>query len=481
MEHMSSLDRPERLYEQLAARIRRQIQDRTYRPGDRLPSVRELSRSSRVSVSTVLDAYRLLEDQGLISPRPQSGYYVRVAMRLPTPVRSAPNPCISEYGRDDLLRAMARELGREDLVQLGFANPDPDLLPHERLARLAGRVAREHPESTYGYGPVSGHRALREQIAQRTFAAGAVVSPDEIVITTGAQEALCLSLRAVTVPGGLVAVESPCHYGVLQAIYLAGMRALEIPTRSFTGMSVEALEAAVIESERRGDPVRAIMVNPNFQNPLGSLLPDEDKARLVALAAQHNIPVIEDDVYGELGFAGERPRCLRAFPGGENVIVCSSFSKTLSPGHRVGWVLAGRRHSEIERLKHAMSVTAPSLPQLLLSELLASGGYDQYLRRARRAYAASESKVAEAVACSFPTEARMTQPQGGFVLWVEVPGRDSIRIFESASREGILVAPGLVFGASETYRSFLRLTTSRWNTGIEAGIDRLGKLIRGLP
>ncbi|MGV3617473.1 MAG: PLP-dependent aminotransferase family protein [Fimbriimonas sp.] len=475
---MPTIDRPERLYEQVAAGIRRQIHERTYRPGDRLPSVRELSRRSRVSVSTVLDAYRLLEDQGLIAPRPQSGYYVRAAMRPPAPERTAPTACIASSGRDDLLITMSQELGREDVVQLGFANPDPDLLPLERLARLAGRVAREHPETTYGYAPVSGHRSLREQIAQRTFAAGAIVSPDEIVVTTGAQEALCLALRAVAPPGALVAVESPCHYGVLQAVYMAGLRGLEIATRPGTGLCVDALEASIEAAERRGDPVRAIVVNPNFQNPLGSLMPDQAKAQLVALSAERGIPLIEDDVYGELGFAGDRPRCLRAFPGGEDVIVCSSFSKTLSPGHRVGWVLTGRRHSELQRLKHAMSVSAPSLPQLLLSELLASGGYDQFLRRARRAYAASESKVAEAVAACFPSEARMTHPQGGFVLWIEVPGCDSVRVFETAVREGILVAPGLLFGANDTYRSFLRLTTSRWNPRIEAGIERLSRIVR---
>jgi DNA-binding transcriptional MocR family regulator len=298
------------------------------------------------------------------------------------------------------------------------------------------------------------------------------------VVTTGAQEALCLALKAVATAGGLVAVESPCHYGVLQAVYMAGLRGIEIPTRPGTGLCVDSMETAIGEAERRGDPICAIVVNPNFQNPLGFLMPDEAKARLVALAAARGIALIEDDVYGELGFSGDRPRCLRAFPGGDDVLVCSSFSKTLSPGHRVGWVLAGRRHTEIQRLKHAMSVSAPSLPQLLLSELLASGGYDQYLRRARRAYAASEAKVAEAVAACFPAEARMTHPQGGFVLWVEVPGRDSVRIFEVAAREGILVAPGLLFGANDTYRSFIRLTTSRWSSRIEAGIERLGRIVR---
>jgi len=468
-----------RLYEQLAARVREQILSRTFRPGDRLPSVRELSRQSRVSVSTVLDAYRLLEDEGLVHPRPQSGYYVRShpRQRPAEPMKTEPARVASSFSRDDLLQTMTHAKERSDVQQLAIASPNPDLLPHARLAQLIGSVAREHPEASYGYGPASGHRALREQIAQRAFLAGASVSPDEIVITNGCQEALCLSLRAICKPGDVVLVESPCHYGILQAIQMAGLRSLEVCTRSREGICLDAVEEAIEHGRRTGNPVKAILVNSNFQNPLGALTPDREKARLVTIARTHGIPIVEDDVYGDLGFEEERPRVVRAFDEDREVLLCSSFSKTIAPGYRVGWVAAGKRHASIERLKYAASVAAPSLPQLVVAQFLSNGGYDKYLRRARRAYAQSVREMSDAVGRFFPAGTRLTRPEGGFVLWGELPERvDTTLLYQAALAERILIAPGVLFSTQDTYRNCFRLTASRWTPETEAAIARLGRL-----
>ena len=475
---MATVVDSKRLYERLAATVRAQIETRTFRPGDRLPSVRELSRSSGVSVSTVLDAYRLLEDQGLIRPRPQSGYYVRATFspRPEAPSRSAPLAVTVDFDRADLLETMLQSMGRDDIVQLGFALPDPDLLPHERLARLTTRVAREHPEASYGYGPVSGHRSLREQIAQRTFAAGAVVSPDEMVITTGCQEALCLALQSVAPRGTVVAVESPCHSGILQAIQLCGLRSLEIATDTRDGIDLQALESAVIAGKANGDPISACLVSPNFQNPLGFLMSDASKQKLVDLSRTYDFALIEDDVYGDLGFEVDRPRVLRSFEGAEDVMLCSSFSKTIAPGYRIGWCIAGRRHSAVRRLKYALSVGAPCLPQLVIAEFLSNGGYDQYLRRARKAYAASTHRISDAVAKAFPVGTTMTHPQGGFVLWLELPpGADATRLYAEANARGILVAPGRIFSAQDGYGSCIRLTASQWSPKVESAIATLGR------
>lgn len=477
---MATAAQSERLYERLAARIRGQIHERTFRPGDRLPSVRELSRSAGVSVSTVLDAYRLLEDQGLIRPRPQSGYYVRATFssRPAVPLQSAPKSVSATFDRNELIEGMVAAMGRNDVVQLGFALPNPDLLPHERLARLTARVAREHPEASYGYGPVAGHRTLREQIAQRTFSAGAAVSPDEIVVTSGCQEALCLAMQSLEAPGGVVAVESPCHSGILQSIHHSGMRSLEISTRTKEGICLDSLEAAVLNGLERGDPIRACVVSPNFQNPLGFLMSESDKRRLVALSRRYDFVLIEDDVYGDIGFEVERPSVLRALPGGEDVMMCSSFSKTLAPGYRVGWCIGGRRHGKVQRLKHALSIGAPSLPQLVIAEFLANGGYDQYLRRARKAYAESTHRMIDSVARNFPFGTRITQPQGSFVVWAALPaGVDSGRIYADALAKQILVAPGTLFSSNDTYRSFLRLTSSEWSPKVETAIGTVARLV----
>jgi DNA-binding transcriptional MocR family regulator len=342
---------------------------------------------------------------------------------------------------------------------------------------MTASVARDHPEASYGYGPVAGHRALREQIAQRVFNAGASVSPDEIVVTSGCQEALCLALQAAIERGGVVGVESPCHSGILQAIHHCGLRSLEIGTNSRDGIDLNALEEAIVLGAERGDPIRGLIVSPNIQNPLGSLMTDAAKQRLVEIARRESIVVIEDDIYGDLAFESERPKVLRAFEGGDNVLLCSSISKTLAPGFRIGWCVAGKHHARVRRQKYALSVASPSLPQLVIAGFLSSGGYDQYLRRSRKAYALTAARVADAVGRWFPSGSRLTQPQGGFVLWVEMPkGIDSAHIYSQALARGILVAPGKLFSAQDGYGSYLRLTTSQWSPKVEAAIRELGRL-----
>ena len=470
-----------KLYEQVANRVRGMILDSVYRPGDRLPSVRELSRQSRVSVTTVLDAYRLLEDQGFVHPRPQSGYYVhaRASRKPQDPIKSAPAPSPSHFTRDEMLQSMTHEIGREGLIELAFANPNPELLPLAKLSRLVGAVAREHPEASYGYGPPSGHRAIREQIAQRAFASGALISPDEVVITMGCQEALCLALRAICTPGAVVAVESPCHYGVLQAIHLAGLRSLEISTRQKEGICLEALEETLVAQEKLGSPVRACLVSPNYQNPLGCQMSDEDKVSLIRIANEHNVVLIEDDVYGDLGFAGVRPRVLRAFEGGESVVLCSSFSKTIAPGYRVGWVVAGKWHQQIERLKHSFTVAAPSLPQLVIAEFLTNGGYDQYLRRARKTYQQNLRMMAGTIMRTFPEGTLITKPGGGYVIWVQMPTNiDSVKLYTQALQQRIFLCPGLLFSAEDGYRNFIRLSASRWTPEVERAVSEVGRLAR---
>lgn len=377
-----------------------------------------------------------------------------------------------------MLQSMTHEIDRPGLIDLAFANPNPDLLPLAKLARIISAVARDHPEASYGYGPPSGHRAIREQIAQRSFAAGAVISPDEVVITMGCQEAMCLALRAVCTPGGVVAVESPCHYGVLQAIHLAGLQSLEVKTRTREGISLEAFEDALIDQEQKGAPVQACLVSPNFQNPLGSCMSEADKKQLNAIANRHSVTLIEDDVYGDLGFEGNRPKVLRAFEGGENVVICSSFSKTIAPGYRVGWVVAGKYHSEIERLKHSFTISAPSLPQLVIAEFLTDGGYDQYLRRARKAYSANVGRMSEAISRFFPPETRVTRPSGGYMLWIQLPeGRDSVALYSKALAHNIFISPGVLFSVEDGYRNFIRLSAGRWSQEIEAAIAKLGKMV----
>jgi DNA-binding transcriptional MocR family regulator len=473
----------DRLYEQVATRVRDQILQRTYRPGDRLPSVRELSRACRVSITTVLDAYRLLEDQGYIHPRPQSGHYVRSRPRsLPEePDRTRPKFEPAEFRREVLLEQMKSDAYRPGVVGMAFATPNPQMRPVAKLNRITTQVIRDYPDEAYGYMEPEGYRPLREQIAQRLFEAGCSASPGDIVITSGCQEALVLALQAACKPGGVVAVESPCYYGVLLATRLAGLRAVEIETRSREGICISRLEEVLAEGYGTSRQVQAVMLSTNFGNPLGGQLSDLDKQRLVAVCARYEASIIEDDIYGDLGFEDARPSVAKAYDESGTVLLCSSFSKTLSPGLRVGWVVSKKHHATIERAKYAMNISSASLGQIVVAEFLGNGGYDHYLRRARKVHESNIRQISDAVCRYFPEGTKMTRPMGGFVLWVELPNEtNTLALYAKAIEQHVTFTPGMLFSVHDQYRNFLRLNGSRWDPTIEQAIATIGQIAKSM-
>ncbi len=477
MNGLAQLRREEpNLYEQVAGRIAGLIEQRTFRPGDRIPSVRHLSRQFRVSITTVTQAYRNLEDRGLIEARPQSGYYVRVRTleRLaPPPLREQTGvPCAVTI--DELVMQVLKDTRNPRLVQFGAGVPNPDHIPTEKLTRTLGVMGRRHKRLANTYDIPPGCEALRTEVSRRALSAGCVLSPDDIVTTCGAQEAITLALRAICQPGDTVAIESPMFYGVLQAIELLGLKALEIPTHPETGMELDALRRA-LDTHR----VKAVLVSPNFQNPLGHLMPDEHKRELVRMMSERGIPLIEDDIYGDLSFGTERPRAAKSYDSKGLVLLCSSFSKTLAPGYRVGWIAPGRYCKEIERLKMATNIASATLPQLAVADFLAHGGYDHHLRKMRRYYAQFAREMSEAVARYFPAGTRATRPLGGYFIWVELPEKiDGIELYREAVRSGISIAPGPIFSPTQRYRNFIRLNYAAWFDGAEGAVEKLGAIAR---
>ncbi len=373
----------------------------------------------------------------------------------------------------ELVLRLVQAANEPDFVQLGAAVPAPDFLPTRAIQRALSAAARAGGANLATYQFPPGSPQLRRQIARRMAYAGCQVAPDEIVITSGCQEALILALRAVAGPGDVVAIESPSFYGLLQAIDSLGLKALEIPTDPATGISLEALELALEKW-----PVRACALTANFSNPLGGIMPVEKKQALVALLARHDIPLIEDDIYGDLGFEGERPQALRAFDETGGVIYCASFSKTLSPGLRVGWMVPGRWREQVEYLKYVTSLAAPTLSQRAVADFLHHGGYDRHLRQVRGAYARQVALMTRAVGKYFPAGTRVTQPRGGFVLWVELPGQlDALSLCQRALEQRISIAPGPVFSASGKYRNCIRLNCAQpWNDALDHAMMRLGRM-----
>jgi DNA-binding transcriptional MocR family regulator len=463
-------------YELLAKEIREQIQAGVLRPGDRLLSVRQMCQQKQLSPATVRLAYQTLEGKGLIEVRPQSGYYVRLQpakQQLTHPVKSSTQHIEpSTLRSQDLFHRIREDATREDLVQFGVTIPAPDLLPAARLNNLMARLARSGKVPLHLLGSAQGCRELRVQIARRAFLAGCHLSPDEVLVTNGCTEALNLALRAVCQPGDLVAIESPTYFGILQVIEALGLKVLEIPCHPHDGLDLDILQTSLGHF-----PVKAVVVVANFSNPLGSLMPDENKQKLVDMLASRQIPLIEDDLYGDLYFSERRPAVCRSFDRQGGVILCSSYSKVLTPAYRVGWMTCGRWMNEIERLKAAANLFSAALPQLTVAKYLESGGYDPLVRRMRRVYELKLQKMADLVLRYFPQGTRVTTPKGGFVLWVELPEPvDSLDLYHRGISFGISTAPGYLFASDRRYYNYVRLNAGMLSGENEWAIIKLGKI-----
>ena len=465
-------------YEQLAQDIEGLIAAGTLRPGDRLPSVRATVASRGVSPATVFEAYYLLERRGVVEARPRAGYFVN-----PRPTaRAEPGLAVPPSGTrrvavNDLVLEVLGSVRQPDVVPLGSAFPDPALFPLQRIARGMGAGMRQLAPRRVLEDLSPGNVELRRQIALRYVATGSVASTDEIVVTSGAMEALNLSLQAVTRPGDVVAIEAPAFYGCLQALERLQLKAVEVATHPRTGVQVEAL-AAVLQRH----PVKACWFMPNLQNPLGALMPPEQKKALVELLARHRIPLVEDDVYAELYFGLRRPLPAKAFDREGWVLHCSSFSKSLAPGYRVGWVAAGRFARDVERLKlmSTLSVAVPS--QVALLEFLRHGAFDKHLRQLRAALALQQQKAVRAVDKHFPPGTRVTIPEGGYFLWVELPGGvDALQLHRLALSQNISLAPGHLFSADHRFAHHVRLNYGHPQAGqLAPALKTVGQLAQRL-
>jgi len=463
-------------YEALADDLARSIQSGAFRPGERLPSVRQTTTARRISPSTVFQAYYLLEARGLIESRARSGYYVAARPpRLPPEPESASRPDgdsrpvdVSELVFDVLQSAMQR-----DLVPFGSAFPSPLLFPLPKLGRAIAAAAQDLDPWSIVDDLTPGQAELRHQIGLRYLIDGIDVSAEEIIVTNGALEALNLGIAAVTKPGDAVLVESPCFYAVLQSLERNGLRAVEVPTHPRDGVDLDALEQAIV----RHAP-RACWLMPTFHNPLGATMPEDAKRDLVSLLARHGIPLIEDDVYAELHYGARRPLPAKAFDRYGGVIHCSSFSKCLAPGYRIGWVAAGRFRDTIARNKLTTTLNTNVPAQRAIGRYLQGGGYDRHLRRLRATLAGQQAQYIAAVASFFPEGTKVTRASGGYFAWIELPeGRDALSLHRHALNSGISIAPGPIFSASRGFGRCLRLNYGHpFDARVEGALRMLGAL-----
>ena len=466
------------LYVNLAELLGSRIENGFYRPGDRLPSVRALSVEHGVSLSTVQQAYRVLEDSGLATPKPKSGYFVSASRQAPAlPVVGRPMQRPVDISQWDQVLELIRVSPAEAVTQLGRGMPDvtsPTLRP---LMRSLSQLSRHQDMPGLYYDNISGVHTLREQIARVMIDSGCNLSANDLLITSGCHEALSASVRALCSPGDIVAVDSPSFFGAMQTLKGLGMKALEIPTDPLTGISLEALELALEQW-----PIKAIQLTPSCNNPLGYVMPEARKRALLTLAQRFDVPIIEDDVYGDLAYNYPRPRTIKSFDEDGRVLLCSSFSKTLAPGLRVGWVAPGRYLEQVLHMKYIGTGSTAPQPQLAIADFLAGGHYQPHLRRMRAQYQRSRDQMIDWVMRYFPQGTRASRPQGGFMLWIElVEGFDTLRLNRALLGEGVQVAVGSIFSASGKFRNCLRMNYAAKPTAeIEDAVRKVGAAITRL-
>jgi DNA-binding transcriptional MocR family regulator len=463
------------IHRELADSLRRFIAEGTLRPGEKLPSVREMVRQRGVSAGTVVKAYRLLENLGEVEVRAQSGFYVRprTGADYPLPQMARPMAKPSYVGVSDLAADVMTTSAMPANVALGWGTPDSAHFPNRQIARMLSSIVRENPgwlaRSTLNWG----HEPLTREIARRYVHSGVSLSHAEVLITVGCIEAMNLSIRAVTKPGDTVAVETPVSFGLMQILQSLRVRVLEIPTCARDGLQLATLRSALVAGR-----IAAVVVMPNFQNPLGCCMSDAQKGELYTLLQEFDLPAIEDDVYSELHFGLRRPKPLKAWDTDGRVLLCGSFTKTLTPGFRVGWCAPGRYLEPVRRLKMANTMGTPLILQKTITDFLRLGGYDHHLRRLRRTYRRNLELFTTTLRRSCPPGTRLSHPEGGYILWVQFPsGVDTGRLYREALRENISIAPGILFSVKPRYTNCLRLNASSlWSERIEAALRRLGQL-----
>ena len=465
------------LYQQIAQTLAQLIHSGAFKAGQRLPSVRATALAQGVSISTAMQAYRQLEEQGLVQARPKAGYFVRRAQRIAQPGLSAPPQRSFLLERQSRSEAFAMLHQPGDRATFGgFTPQSSELFDEDRLRVAIGRASRVHRHSLTEYNKAdAGRPALRQAVAQRALQLGCALDASDIVITASCTQAVSLCLRAVTQPGDVVALESPTFFGYLDLIESLGLRVLEIPTHPATGLSLPALELALDTQ-----PVKAVLAAPTLSNPLGSVMPLAAKQRLVRLLAQRRVPLIEDVVFNDLLSGDERRKAAKSWDTEGNVMVCGSFAKTLTPGIRLGWVEAGRWRDAVATHKRLQGAATNVVLEEALADLLTQGSYEAHLRRLTASMRQRRHEARHLIAHHFPPGTRVSNTPSGDTLWLELhPAIASMDLFKRCASEGITFGPGELFTATDRYRNCLRLNFSGpWNTVTMQALARIGEIAR---
>jgi DNA-binding transcriptional MocR family regulator len=424
------------------------------------------------SLTTVLRAYGKLEVESLVVAHPQSGFYVRLPQGPSKAALPGPEP---RSAAGIAPRVAHSESSKRPLSYLLTGSQPPiEMLPVKAIVAAVKRSVLQFDAECVMYAHSEGRRDLRELIANRLLLGGCLVDPDELIITGGCTEALMLSVHCVAKSGDTIAIESPNHYGLFNMLSVLGINVIEVPCSPADGMDLDALEE-ILDS----NAIAAVIVTPNFSNPLGSLMPLAARHRIVKLLQARGIALIEDDVYGDLRYGPEIiPNC-KALDRSGNVLFCSSVSKTLAPGFRIGWLAAGAHVERARTVKFAMSVQTPHLTQVALAEFLTRHRFSRVVSPAAKVYQRNVRAMIRCILETFPEGVRVCEPKGGYLIWVEMPaGADGKTLHLRCKDEGFHFIHGAACTVSGLYKNCISLSAAVWNAEAERQVRRIGAMAR---
>jgi len=474
------------LYQQICRGLREAILSGEIAEGTRLPTERALARELEVNRTTVMNAYNELASEGLIEGHVGRGTLVRRSYR-----RELDEPFESDYptwlfglaeGEDALLGPDARVLGelasmgeRKEIISFASGTPAPELLPAELLRIVVDDELASARQQALGYCPVEGLQSLRRGIAARMRTRGVAIDLQHVLILSGSTQGIGLIARFLLNQGDEVVVEIPTYLGAINTFRALGAKVIGVPMDN-EGMRVDLLESILARRQPR-----FIYTSPTFHNPTGTVMSQERRRRLLSLARRYQIPIVEDDAYGELYFEGKEVQPLKAMDRHEQVLYLSTYSKVLAPGLRVAWLVAPS--AMIERLslhKQVFDLNTNAFGQWMVSEILHRHLLDEHLALLRQRYQHKRDLMLEAIHNEWPKGTRVNRPLGGFHLWCRLPGDMRARtLLREATAERVAFVIGEPFHIDGGGHQYIRLSyASPEEDTIVEGIHRIGNAMR---
>lgn len=462
-------------YEIFTIKIEEAIQRGQLQGGDPLPSIRAIKARYQLSTSSVQSGYDYLVCKGLVRSIPRSGYVVTTSLKESE--RSTPD--LPKIPKDALfsskLALTSARLAQTEQPSFHLAAPAATFIPQQLVLKTMQQVIREKGAALLQYYPNTGAEELRALVVKRAALHGANLQKDELILTDGALQALYIALASITSPQDIVAVESPCVFSVLEVLSNLRLRVVEIPVKPITGFDLVFLKKI-----SQQHPIKAVVLTPNFHNPTGILLSDVHKEELYDWAVQHQIPLLENDVYGDLHFQRERPMNIKNLDKKGLVLTFSSYSKTIAPGLRLGWLAAGQYFAQAERIKFSLGRSVSPLNQEVMIQLLQSPQYDKHLRVFRQQLERQAMQFLRAFKLYFPSDFTQFPPQGGYSLWGQLPLSTNPVLFHRKCLDlGIGFTPGATFSFTNTYNHYFRaIFAQRLSTTDLSAIQQLGTVLK---